>query len=307
MRWSEGYDLVVGSRYMMKLPHSVFLAFLLVLGVVTAVTIGLRNESYYLTPIDQRPFHPRYEQLKPSGVESHGYGVVGTAMIIIGVATYSTRKRVSLLADVGNIGTFLQFHILLCLLGPVLVLYHTTFKFGGLVAVGFWSMTAVVASGFVGRYFYRHIPRNIEGHELSVKELQARRESLLQALRTQYHVSDAILATIEIIEPKSSERQDAGFGSLVWSLLSTDMLRPRRVAVLRSILKDASVREGMLKEIVRLADERIVLKQRINVLEKVHQAFHYWHVIHVPFSITLFAILAIHVGVAIAFGYTWIL
>ncbi len=291
---------------MNRLSHSIFLAFLLILGVATAVTIGLRNEDYYLTPIDQRPFHPRYEQLKPTGVESHGYGVVGAAMIIVGVATYSTRKRLTSLASFGNIRKFLQIHIFLCLLGPILVLYHTTFKFGGLVAVGFWSMTAVVASGFVGRYFYRHIPRNIEGHELSARELQNQRADLLETLRSQYHVSEEVLASIEEIGLKTNEGKALGFGSLVWSLLSADVSRPRRVAALRSILRHSSVDEGMLGEIARLADDRIVLRQRINFLERVHQAFHYWHVIHVPFSITLFSILAIHIGVAVAFGYTWI-
>ena len=291
---------------MKKLSHSVFLAFLLVLGIVTALTIWLRNSDYYLTPFDQRPFHPRYEELKPSGIESHGYGVVGAAMIIAGVAMYSTRKRVVSLASLGNIRQFLQVHIFLCLLGPILVLYHTTFKFGGLVAVGFWSMAAVVASGFVGRYFYRHIPRNIEGRELSIRELEEERTNLLAALRTQYGISEETIASIERIGLTPNARGNAGFAALVWSLLRADFSRYRRVAALRLLIKRSSVDDRTLREIIRLADERIVLQQRISLLEKVQQVFHYWHVIHIPFSITLFVILAIHIGVAVAFGYTWI-
>jgi hypothetical protein len=292
---------------MKKLSHSIFLVFLLVLGIVTAVTISLRNYDYYLTPLDQRPFHPRYEQLKPSGIESHGYGVVGAAMIIVGVATYSTRKRVISLSSFGNIRRFLQIHIFLCLVGPILVLYHTTFKFGGLVAVGFWSMAAVVASGFIGRYFYRHIPRNIEGRELSIRELEEQRANLLMTLRTQYGISDDVISSIENIGIKSQDEENVGFGTLVWSLLRVDLSRFRRVQALRGLISHSSVDKHVLKEIVRLADERIVLRQRISLLEKVHEVFHYWHIIHVPFSITLFVILAIHVGVAVAFGYTWML
>jgi hypothetical protein len=291
---------------MKQLSHSVFVSFLLVLGIVTAVTIWLRNYDYYLTPLDLRPFNPRYEQLKPSGVESHGYGVVGAAMIIAGVAIYSTRKRMNSLASVGSIRRFLEVHIFLCLLGPILVLYHTTFKFGGLVAVGFWSMTAVVVSGFIGRYFYRHIPRNIEGRELTIRELEERQATLLETLRTKYGIPEEVISSIENVEPRYDKEANVGFGMLVWSLVKMDLLRFRRFHALRALLTKSAVDEHVIKEIVRLADERIVLRQRVDLLQKVQQVFHYWHVIHVPFSFTLFAILAIHIGVSIAFGYTWI-
>ena len=34
--------------------------------------------------------------------------------------------------------------------------------------------------------------------------------------------------------------------------------------------------------------------------------FHYWHVIHKPFAYVMLVVVIIHVGVSIAFGYTWI-
>lgn len=53
-------------------------------------------------------------------------------MVMIGVMTYSFRKRVRAFNQIGKIKYFLEFHIFLCLLGPMLVLFHTTFKFGGM-------------------------------------------------------------------------------------------------------------------------------------------------------------------------------
>jgi hypothetical protein len=53
-----------------------------------------------------------------------------------------------------------------------MVLYHTSFKFGGIVAVSFWSMVAVFLSGIVGRFIYIQIPRTIEGRELSLNEVR---------------------------------------------------------------------------------------------------------------------------------------
>ena len=46
---------------------------------------------------------------------------------------------------------WLEFHIFLCTVGPLLVLYHTAFKFGGIVSVSFWSMVLVVLSGVAGK------------------------------------------------------------------------------------------------------------------------------------------------------------
>jgi len=34
--------------------------------------------------------------------------------------------------------------------------------------------------------------------------------------------------------------------------------------------------------------------------------FRYWHAFHLPLAILMFVILAVHIAVAILFGYTWI-
>jgi hypothetical protein len=109
--------------------------------------------------------------LKPSGVLGHGFGIIGSLMIVIGVVTYMTRKRYRFLSRLGILKHWLEFHIFLCTLGPVLVLFHTAYKFGGLVAISFWSMVAVFLSGIAGRFIYLQIPRTIEGQELSLNDM----------------------------------------------------------------------------------------------------------------------------------------
>ena len=291
---------------MKELPHRIFVLILFIAAFSAAIAIWLRNNDYYLSSLEDRPFHQRYETLKPSGTESHGYGVVGTAMIVVGVATYSTRKRVRTFANAGGIKYFLEFHIFLCLLGPVLVLYHTTFKFGGLVAVAFWSMTAVVLSGFIGRYLYQHIPKNIQGNELSMKELEAESDRLSDFLRTEYHLPADVLALFDDIGLHRSDIVDAGLLKLLWYMIQGDLSRVQRMQKVRAILHQYSIDIHSSKGILRVANDRIILRQRILLLEKIRQLFHYWHVVHLPFSLVMFAILVIHIGVAVAFGYTWI-
>lgn len=288
------------------LPHKVFTFFLILVGTLTVVTIWARNYSYYLLPLQDRPLHSRYETLKPEGVESHGYGIIGTTMVFIGVIVYSTRKRVKRLTHWGKIRDFLDFHIFMCLVGPILIMYHTTFKFGGIAGAGFWCMAAVVISGFVGRYLYKFIPKNIEGQELSAKELEDERQNLLQALKERYNLSEELLEQVDKVGDSGFDNSKAGFFKLFWYLLKVDFSKRKYHKELRGILHKHNVSPDAIRKISAVAQRRIALRQRILVLEKIRLVFHYWHVIHLPFSLIVLVVLIIHVGVAVAFGYTWI-
>ena len=116
--------------------------------------------------------------LKPSGILGHGFGIIGTLMMIVGVAIYMFRKRSRKLFTFGYLKHWLEFHIFLCTVGPILVLYHTSFKFGGIVSVSFWSMVLVVLSGVVGRFIYIQIPRTIQGKEIDINDLVSMRKEL---------------------------------------------------------------------------------------------------------------------------------
>lgn len=284
--------------------HRIFILFLFVVGVVTATAILVRNFDYYILPLEERPFHERYEELKPSGFETHAYGIFGTAMIVVGVALYSSRKRVKAFSQVGKIKYFLEFHIFLCLLGPTLILYHTTFKFGGLVAVSFWSMAAVAASGIVGRYLYVQIPKGIHGDELSIKELDKESERLHLQLKEEYGLEEIDVRKLDALARPHKERRS--IVALLAFFIVSDVTRRARVNSIIHHLHRKDIDRHTVHAIAHIANNRIQLLQRIHFLEELKNIFHYWHVVHLPFTIIMFVILVIHVGVAIAFGYTWI-
>ena len=54
-----------------------------------------------------------------------------------------------------------------------------------------------------------------------------------------------------------------------------------------------------------LVDEARLSLQRQTAAAFV-KAFSYWHVLHIPLALVMLVTLIVHVGVAIAFGYTWI-
>lgn len=291
---------------MKKSLHTVFVVTLFAAGLLSALAIGIRGADYYLTSDQERPFHPDYDLLKPTGLYGHGFGIIGSLMITIGVVSYSSRKRIRRFSGVGSLKSYLEFHIFLCLTGPLLVLYHTTFKFGGLVAVSFWSMTAVVLSGLIGRYFYVQIPKGIHGNELSVADLMAENQRLAVSLQQQYGVSAALLGRIDAIAAPPKTIAMMSLWDVIRFFVLNDLTRRSQLRSLFSALTQGRRNHALVRRLDQLASRRITLSRRIAFLEKFRQIFHYWHVIHLPFSIVMFVILIIHVGVAVAFGYTWI-
>ena len=157
---------------MNKTSHRIYIWSMALVGLSVVIWIGIYGWAYYTIPVPERHESPLHSVLSPIGFWGHGMGFIGSFMITFGVLMYMLRKRWSLLATVGLIKHFLEFHIFLCLVGPALILYHTAFKFGGIISVSFWSMVVVVASGVIGRYLYLQIPKTVGGKEISALELK---------------------------------------------------------------------------------------------------------------------------------------
>jgi hypothetical protein len=61
---------------------------------------------------------------------------------------------------------WLQLHIFTGLVGPYMVLLHTSWKFNGLAGVTTLLTVVIVISGFIGRYIFTLIPRSLDGLEI---------------------------------------------------------------------------------------------------------------------------------------------
>ena len=94
------------------------------------------------------------QPLRPNAGSTFSFylGWIGFSLILM-TNFYIWRKRRPSEKQV-NMKSWLNFHIFCGLLGPTIIVFHTNFKIGGLVAISFWSMMVSVASGIIGRYFY---------------------------------------------------------------------------------------------------------------------------------------------------------
>ncbi len=119
----------------------------------------------------------------------HAIGIIGFILMLMTEILYSLRKRTRS-ASWGKMSSWLQFHIFTGLVGPYMVLLHTSWKFNGLAGVTTLFTLIIVVSGFIGRYIYTRIPRTLDGVEIegTLSESALRQARQLMALWHTVHI-----------------------------------------------------------------------------------------------------------------------
>jgi len=175
---------------------------------------------------------------------------------------------------------------------------HSSFKVQGLVALSFWSMVVVASSGVLGRYLYLQIPRTRAGEERAFVELEAEDRELSEQLRTRFRLDEAQLARLDaLVAVPARTGLVGGFARLL-----TDDLRLR--SGLREFARDCrSVPRPVFREFERVVREKAQVHRRILLWDRVHELFHYWHVLHKPFALVMYLFMIVHVAVAFVTGY----
>jgi hypothetical protein len=179
-------------------------------------------------------------------------------------------------------------------LGPILVLFHTAFKFNGLVSISFWSMVAVVASGVAGRFIYLRIPRTLEGRELSLNELHSMKENMRQTLEEKFQLNSSTQQLIMTVLESKKLPENSG--------QSTASL----VRMIKSQMLEQGIKKTSINHVLSLIRTEISMSKKIENLQLMQKLFRYWHVAHLPFAIIMLIIMVIHVIVTITLGYRWI-
>jgi len=282
--------------------EDVFFRWILILlyGFVGLILIAFLVNAlpYYLTPFPQRPFHPGYSSYRPAGTYGVLLGLVGS-VFLLSLLLYVIKKRTRIFDRLGSNKQWLEVHIFFGITGPFIILLHTSFKLGGLVSISFWSMVGVAVSGAFGRYLYNQIPRNIQGHELSLKECEAANKQ----------ISDEIIQTHLL----SAEDMDTLFARLdqnsksgAFWLLSSLKAQIQIINLPRKLKRDLTDRFNLDAEsaevITLLVKKKLKLQLKVHFLNRVQGLFHYWHVLHRPFAFVMYVIMFVHIVIALSFG-----
>ena len=164
-------------------------------------------------------------------------------------------------------------------------------------------MLSVAASGILGRFLYVLIPRTVGGSEMNshqINELFDAQEKILME-------SDMGKDLRTMIDQSfSNMKRPETVSQTIRSFLHLQRLKRQVKSLVRARISQNHVGFKATHTLVRAASMRATLIQKSLLLLQVEKLFYYWHAIHLPFTAIMFITLAVHVGIALWFGYFWI-
>lgn len=249
---------------------------------------------------------PTERYLTPKTGFGYALGIIGGSLVLV-LLLYSLRKRVRWLGFMGSVNKWFEVHMVLGVVAPICVLYHSNFTLGATNSnVAFWSMMIVAASGLVGRYIYAHIHFGLYGRKLSLGELNASADRL-RAIESTMAFLPELVTRLE-----RAERRLLASGP---RLPVVGLLKPLGVAInalrarwqlrryVRHALKTAArtsptiaaQRPRLRRAASGYIDRRLVATRRVAEFEAYERLFSVWHLLHVPLLFILITAAIVHV------------
>lgn len=277
---SKAQKLPTATQYPRLTPGAVerFVSALVALAVAAAIAWGW--------------LHRHDGTIDPERGLGYALGIVGGSMMLL-LLGYPLRKRARPATRApGTVGFWFRLHMLLGLIGPLAILYHSRFSWGALnSAAALGAMIVVASSGLIGRFFYSRVHRGYSGRKLELRSLREEMQELLAHLAQRGVAGDAILHELQSFEDRA-----VAAGRSFWT-------SARAVVALGIATRRAHSR--ILHALPRggegVADARNLLAAYFQAVRRAAEFAFYdrllrlWHLLHLPLFILLVAAAVLHI------------
>jgi hypothetical protein len=240
----------------------------------------------------------------PHGGSTYGlaYGITGTALILL-LAFFGIRKR-WYRSTFGTLEQWMQSHIYLGALVLVILIFHAGGRYTDKVAVATLILVGiVVASGIIGAVLYVTVPRMLTEVEsnLTVEEISDQLNQLARAMARNASGKSAAFQRIhdELV------KQTVPGGLAGWRLLLSRRSRgnPQDAADWARLLGLVPREEqDDLRQMLVISRQRKELLLRLVYQQRYKNALEAWLYIHVPFTIALIVMAAVHIAAVFYYG-----
>lgn len=233
-------------------------------------------------------------------------GIIGGAMMLL-LLLYPLRKTKRFMSGLGPVKYWFRAHMVLGVIGPVLVLYHSNFEFGSMNSrVVLLTSLLVAGSGFFGRYFYTKVHNGLYGRKLSLLELEDMVESDKGAIKRVLGYAPKLQERLFKFDERVLRTRYSLIGSAIHGISIAIRAKWVKFILFRHLnrtLKVVARREKWsAAETKRHAKEsRRHIKSHIraglkiaefNVFERLMAL---WHIFHMPLFILLIVVAVIHI------------
>jgi hypothetical protein len=230
--------------------------------------------------------------LTPRTGAGYVLGIVGNSCMVL-LLLYSLRKRLRGMAGWGAIRHWFGIHMLLGILGPVAIVFHSNFQLGSVNStVALACSLVVAASGVVGKMIYPKVHHGLHGVRTTLEELRRDVESQRSLLGAAVAASPRLTRRLRSLEAIAL----APRGALL-SLLALPRVRraARRTYAEGVRLLDPRIPRRDLQQTQRALRDYVSALHRVAEFRCYARIFSLWHAFHLPLCIMLFAAAAVHV------------
>lgn len=236
----------------------------------------------------------------------YALGVIGT-LLILTLLLYPLRKRFKFLKFLGQVRNWFRVHMILGVVGPLAVLYHSNFSLGSVNSTAaLIAMLIVAGSGLVGRFLYQKVHHGLFGRKANLKEL------LAQVKLTTEHAGGAAQFVPNLLQLLSAYDRDVlkPPGSL-WQCVTLPLRLTfrtrkgyRRIVrqIARQLEHQSRISPVVMQHRDRLLDlssgfvkEHLYLVRRVATFVAYERLFALWHKVHLPFFYLLLVTAVVHV------------
>lgn len=234
----------------------------------------------------------------------YALGIIGGVAMVV-LPSYSLRKRYRFMHGLGATRYWFQAHMMLGVVGPVIILFHSNFTLGDLNSrIALYCMLLVAGSGIIGRYLYAQIHLGLYGRRASLADMTAQvRASLEQAGGGLFRDLHAELAEIDgkvMAQPRSLAEAALRPLAVTWQTWSA--YRQLARSIRRQLAEAAAASPTVAAHQQRLgAVARRHVRSHLGQVRQValfslyERLFALWHVVHIPFFIMLILSAVVHV------------
>ncbi|HQN65646.1 MAG TPA: hypothetical protein PLP44_08270 [Methylophilus sp.] len=236
------------------------------------------------------------EYYKPGEGLGYYLGLVG-GLMMLALLMYSARKHLKFMQSLGKLKHWFRIHMIMGVLGPTLVLFHTTFQTRSVnAAVALYCMVLVAASGLIGRFVYTKIHKGLYGSRSTLKDAYEDLAGGSGEVKSKLHFVPKVEKKIKSFEIEALEKK-RNFLQGVLFFISFDVRRMMLAWRCKRYIyrKLGPGHEEIAAEASNLVKKYLIQIQTVAQFKKFEQIFSAWHVIHIPLMYMMVATAIFHV------------
>jgi len=239
------------------------------------------------------PLHPRLKSASSLGIS---IGIAASAVMLTNFL-YALRKRWNALEGLGSLRSWLDLHVFVGVMSPLVIAFHAAFQSNNLLATGTYvSLGIVVSTGLVGRWFYALVP-GTSGRAVELSDLLGQIERLKDQVEPM--VADAGQATLATAFARATAAPPRAplVVQVAQSALERAALEMHLAVALRSVPPGG--RAPLRRGLVNLQR----LRRQVGLFGGIQRLMRAWRNLHISLAALLVLALVAHVSVAVYLGY----